>query len=1222
MSESTVTPSRQDWLSQPLTAVMRLDWEKTIYIAFLLIAIVSRFWGLGDRVVSHDESLHTQYSYQYYNGDGYIHTPLMHGPFLFHVTSFSYWLFGHNDFTARIPVAIFGIIMVLMPYFLRDWIGRKGALFASFVLLISPYTTYYSRYIRHDVYAIVWALIIVIATFYYLRDRNEKSLWWFAGALALLFATKEISFIYVAIFGSALIIQLLLRIVPQPWFFKSFKELMMPLAIVGLGVAILAVGLGGKFMADRGAEEEATGISQPIAVDPEGEAAAEGERVDSAGFRWMQVAGIFIACAGLFMIGDTLKDYLSIYAEFDLIVLYTSLLLPSVVALLVSMVGWNPLDYNLNQCALPAQETMGAMQRFFARMGSVDCWSILFSSGIVRTLLFLGLVILVSIGIGVWWDLRRWVVAAVVFHVTFALFYTSFFTNPGGWASGTIGSLGYWLEQQEVQRGSQPAFYYAFVVPMYEFMPLIFSFVAIRWWTIRKRIFGATSFWIRTLLGGYLVYGLVNWWNMERTDHLPDYVETIVPGFAALGLVLLLALIYWWFIGSEQARNRERIGRWSEVFTTDIFLEPFPYFVWWLVMTAVAYTIAGEKMPWLSIHFVIPMAYMIGWYFNDKLSGTTFAEFFSQKAMILMGLTTLFILALFLAIGPVFTGDVAFGDLQAAGQNSVGRFIGSLLVAGGLVYLMFLVIGEVNERGRNYAWLFSSFALLSLLTVRFTYMANFPNADYTTEYLVYAHGAPATKTDIMPQLEELSLRMHGDMSLKVAYDNEASWPYTWYLRNFPNRVYFAANPTPSVTDADAILVGDANWSKIDPYVGDDYDVQEFTFLWWPMEDYRQISWETILGDLDAPPETRRSLLNSDVRRGLWEIFFYRDYEEFGDAVGKNYEIGAWPLRRQMRLYIKKEAKAMLWDYGVGATLIQLPEDPYAEGDLGFAPTDVIGSGQLAKPRNLAAHPSDGRLFVADSGNHRIVVFDPEGNVQYSFGEFGAAVGQLNEPWGIAVDEEHVYVADTWNHRVQKFTLEGTFVTVFGQSGTVEDGTTGEGLFFGPRAIALLPDNLMAVTDTGNHRVQLFNRNGEFVTMVGQLGALAGEFYEPVGLASSADGRLYVADTWNERVQELVLDPVPFAVMEKEVAAWDNSQSIENKPFMAVDDNGRIYVTDPEGYRVIVFDSEMNYLGRFGTYSTDVTGFGLPNGVAVGPDGSIYVADGANSVILKFASPLE
>ena len=100
MSELTTTPQeteRVDFLSRPLLAGLALDWEKSLYMLFIALAIVSRFWNLGDRVMSHDESLHTQYSYQYYIGDGYQHTPLMHGPSLFHITALSYWLFGAND---------------------------------------------------------------------------------------------------------------------------------------------------------------------------------------------------------------------------------------------------------------------------------------------------------------------------------------------------------------------------------------------------------------------------------------------------------------------------------------------------------------------------------------------------------------------------------------------------------------------------------------------------------------------------------------------------------------------------------------------------------------------------------------------------------------------------------------------------------------------------------------------------------------------------------------------------------------------------------------------------------------------------------------------------------------------------------------------------------------------------------------------------------------------
>ncbi|MFN2222009.1 MAG: TIGR03663 family protein, partial [Candidatus Promineifilaceae bacterium] len=121
-------------LDQPILARINFDLEKAIFLAFFILALITRLWGVGDRVVSHDESLHTQYSYQYYNGDGYAHSPLMHGPTLFHFTALSFWLFGDSDASARIPVAIIGSILVILPYFLKQWTGSLGAIVASFLL--------------------------------------------------------------------------------------------------------------------------------------------------------------------------------------------------------------------------------------------------------------------------------------------------------------------------------------------------------------------------------------------------------------------------------------------------------------------------------------------------------------------------------------------------------------------------------------------------------------------------------------------------------------------------------------------------------------------------------------------------------------------------------------------------------------------------------------------------------------------------------------------------------------------------------------------------------------------------------------------------------------------------------------------------------------------------------------------------------------------------------
>jgi sugar lactone lactonase YvrE len=70
----------------------------------------------------------------------------------------------------------------------------------------------------------------------------------------------------------------------------------------------------------------------------------------------------------------------------------------------------------------------------------------------------------------------------------------------------------------------------------------------------------------------------------------------------------------------------------------------------------------------------------------------------------------------------------------------------------------------------------------------------------------------------------------------------------------------------------------------------------------------------------------------------------------------------------------------------------------------------------------------------------------------------------------------------------------------------------------------------------------------------------------------------------------------------------------------VDGAGRIYVTDPEGYRVLIFNSDGSYLGRFGTFGTGPNNLGLANGIFIDAEDNIYVADAGNNRILKFASP--
>src|SRR5688572_7648433 len=130
IEQPRVSYQRSDW-EAILSRAYTINWEVAIYAIILIIAILTRFWDLGERVMSHDESLHTYYSWKLYDQGDFQHTPLMHGPVLFHAVAFFYFLFGDSDFSARIYPALLGIGIVMFPILFRRWLGKFGAIFAS-----------------------------------------------------------------------------------------------------------------------------------------------------------------------------------------------------------------------------------------------------------------------------------------------------------------------------------------------------------------------------------------------------------------------------------------------------------------------------------------------------------------------------------------------------------------------------------------------------------------------------------------------------------------------------------------------------------------------------------------------------------------------------------------------------------------------------------------------------------------------------------------------------------------------------------------------------------------------------------------------------------------------------------------------------------------------------------------------------------------------------------
>jgi DNA-binding beta-propeller fold protein YncE len=373
---------------------------------------------------------------------------------------------------------------------------------------------------------------------------------------------------------------------------------------------------------------------------------------------------------------------------------------------------------------------------------------------------------------------------------------------------------------------------------------------------------------------------------------------------------------------------------------------------------------------------------------------------------------------------------------------------------------------------------------------------------------------------------------------------------------------------------------------------------------------------SVIEHIDTPEE-RNAILN---------IWLNRDFTDYLSIKGQDTSLAKWNPSRTMRMYIRKDIAAQIWDYGVAPVAIE--PDPYeglgrqiaADLTVGFAGS---GLGQFNAPRGVAAAP-DGSVYVADSFNHRIQHLAADGTVINAWGTpsdpnaIDKAPSSFNEPWGVAVspDGEFVFVADTWNHRIQKFTAAGDFVTSWCIFGNVSDEVS----LYGPRDVTVTEDGHVLVTDTGNKRVVVYDQNGTFVSQIGGTGIELGKFEEPVGLAYDAENSLvYVADTWNQRIQVLsYADGVLTAQDEWQIEAWFG-QSLNNKPYITVGD-GKVYISDPETARVLVFDSNGTLEYFFGGYDQGAVQIGLAQGISYDGNGGLWVSDSQNQYILHFTLP--
>ncbi|MBT3760995.1 MAG: 6-bladed beta-propeller, partial [Candidatus Nitrosopelagicus sp.] len=269
---------------------------------------------------------------------------------------------------------------------------------------------------------------------------------------------------------------------------------------------------------------------------------------------------------------------------------------------------------------------------------------------------------------------------------------------------------------------------------------------------------------------------------------------------------------------------------------------------------------------------------------------------------------------------------------------------------------------------------------------------------------------------------------------------------------------------------------------------------------------------------------------------------------------------------------------------------------------------ILKSGFFLSPQHLA-FDSENNVYVTDLGNSRVQKFDSTGNFLTEWGTRGTNSGEFGHPTGIAVSDEFVFVIDNKNHNVQKFTSDGEFISKWGGFGK------DVGFFKSPRGITISDDNFIYIVDSANARIQKFTSDGEYISNFGQSGKFGGNFVTPVDIAINSD-KIYVTDPNQNKI--IVFD------MEGNFVKIFND-SVGGYPIypqgIVFDEEDNFYIADYRNNRIIHYNEFGIALSMFGQTGNNDGYFKFPKDVAISNDGYLFVTDTQGHRIQKFSTPL-
>lgn len=268
-------------------------------------------------------------------------------------------------------------------------------------------------------------------------------------------------------------------------------------------------------------------------------------------------------------------------------------------------------------------------------------------------------------------------------------------------------------------------------------------------------------------------------------------------------------------------------------------------------------------------------------------------------------------------------------------------------------------------------------------------------------------------------------------------------------------------------------------------------------------------------------------------------------------------------------------------------------------------------GDLLRRPSGVALDSMGRIFVADTGKQRVLVFDQSGNFVAQFGDQGQGEYKIKDP---------ISVATTLNGQIFVLSKTAKKIVVYN---SLFKPVNEIGFSESPLSMTIHDNKLYVTTVSG---IMIGDLEGNLITTLGKSGTAPGEFQLPAGIAVDKNGSMYVADSLNYRVQALNKDGEPLWQYGKPLPSGQamKYQGKDRKfglpASIALDDNGYLYVVDGLNSELVVLNTKGELIETIGDIGHDDGFFYYPAGIAYAGQGKVALADKYNDRVQVFQVP--